>query len=84
MALRYRIEQVNKFARTLRRHKPEQLNWIRARGRSAAGATDGSNGKAQVTTRKAHGSRTYEQATIALYPALENLPKPDWLTHKFV
>ena len=83
MAMRSRIEPMKKFARTLRRHEPELLNWFRARGRFAAGATEGFNNKARITTRKAYGFRTYEHAEIALYHALGDLPEPDWLTHRF-
>jgi transposase len=83
MAMRSRIEPMKKFAKTLREHKPELLNWFRARGQFAAGATEGFNNKARITTRKAYGFRTYEHAEIALYHALGNLPEPDWLTHRF-
>lgn len=83
MAMRSRIEPIKKFARTLRHHKPQLLNWFLARGQFAAGATEGFNNKARITTRKAYGFRTYEHAEIALYHALGNLPEPDWLTHRF-
>jgi hypothetical protein len=48
----------------------------------AAGAPEGFNNKARITTRNAYGFRTYCHAEIALYHALGNLPKPRWLTHK--
>ncbi len=83
MAMRSRIEPINKFARTLRAHRRELLNWFVARGEFAAGATEGFNNKARITTRKAYGFRTYEHAEIALYHALGQLPEPDWLTHRF-
>jgi transposase len=83
MAMRSRIDPIKKFARTLRAHKRELLNWFRARGQFAAGATEGFNNKARITTRKAYGFRTYEHAEIALYHALGHLPEPDWLTHRF-
>jgi transposase len=82
-ALRTRIEPIKKFARTLRAHEPELLNWFRARGQFASGATEGFNNKARITTRKAYGFRTYEHAEIALYHSLGNLPEPPWLTHRF-
>src|SRR5690606_37132346 len=82
-ALRTRIDPLKKFARTLRAHEPELLNWFRARGQFAAGATEGFNNKARITTRKAYGFRTYEHAEIALYHSLGNLPESEWLTHKF-
>ena len=83
MAMRSRIAPIKKFARTLREHKPELLNWFLARKQFAAGATEGFNNKARITTRKAYGFRTYEHAEIALYHALGQLPEPDWLAHRF-
>lgn len=83
MAMRSRLQPFKKFARTLRDHRHELLNWFIARGQFAAGATEGFNNKARITTRKAYGFRTYEHAEIALYHALGQLPEPDWLAHKF-
>jgi transposase len=83
-AMRSRNPHFKRFAQTLRDHEPELLNWFRARGKFAVGATEGFNNKARITTRKAYGFRTYEHAEIALYHALGNLPEPDWLTHRFV
>jgi len=82
-AMRSRNEHMKKFARTLREHEPELLNWFRARQKFAAGATEGFNNKARITTRKAYGFRTYEHAEIALYHGLGDLPEPDWLAHRF-
>jgi len=83
MAMRSRLGPFKKFARTLREHRRELLNWFAARGLFAHGATEGFNNKARITTRKAYGFRTYEHAEIALYHALGDLPEPDWLTHRF-
>jgi transposase len=83
MAMRSRLEPFKTFARTLRQHRRELLNWFAARGLFAHGATEGFNNKARITTRKAYGFRTYEHAEIALYHALGDLPEPDWLTHRF-
>jgi transposase len=83
MAMRSRLEPFKKFARSLRTHQRELLNWFLARGEFAAGATEGFNNKARITTRKAYGFRTYEHAEIALYHALGDLPEPPWLTHRF-
>lgn len=83
MAMRSRLDPFKKFARTLRQHRRELLNWFAARGLFAHGATEGFNNKARITTRKAYGFRNYKHAEIALYHALGNLPEPDWLTHKF-
>ena len=82
-AMRSRIEPLKKFARTLRDHQWELQNWFLARGAFAAGATEGFNNKARITTRKAYGFRTYEHAEIALYHALGDLPEPPWLAHRF-
>ncbi len=82
-AMRSRLEPFKKFARTLRNHRDVLLNWFLARNQFAAGATEGFNNKARVTTRKAYGFRTYEHAEIALYHALGGLPEPSWLTHRF-
>jgi transposase len=82
-AMRSRLTPFKVFARTLRNHRALLLNWFRARHAFAAGATEGFNNKARITTRKAYGFRTYEHAEIALYHALGDLPEPDWLTHKF-
>ena len=78
-----KLEPMKRFARTVRQHEPELLNWFKARGRFALGATEGFNNKARITTRKAYGFRTYEHAEIALYHALGDLPEPDWITHRF-
>jgi transposase len=83
MAMRSRLTPFKKFARSLRKHRRELLNWFVAKGRFAHGATEGFNNKARITTRKAYGFRSYEHAQIALYHALGDLPEPDWLTHKF-
>lgn len=83
MAMRSRLKPFKKFARTLRGHRRELLNWFAARGLFAHGATEGFNNKARITTRKAYGFRSYQHAEIALYHALGDLPEPDWLAHKF-
>lgn len=83
MAMRSRLRPFKKFAQTLRGHQTELLNWFRARGQFAHGATEGLNNKARITTRKAYGFRTYEHAEIALYHALGALPEPPWLAHRF-
>ena len=83
MALRSRLAPFKKFARTIRKHQRPLLAWFAARGLFAAGATEGFNNKARITTRKAYGFRTYEHAEIALYHALGGLPEPPWLAHRF-
>jgi transposase len=82
-AIRSRLEPFKRFAKTLRKHRDELLNWFAARRQFSAGATEGFNNKARITTRKAYGFRTYEHARIALFHALGALPEPPWLTHRF-
>jgi transposase len=72
-----------RLAKTLHDHRALLLNWFRAREEFAAGAVEGFNLKARVTTRIAYGFRSYDHAEVALYHRLGNLPEPDYVTHKF-
>ena len=80
--MRSKIEPMKKVARSLRKHGELILNWFRAWGTVSAGAVEGLNNKAKVTTRKAYGFRTYECIEIALYHTLGDLPEPEF-THEF-
>lgn len=80
--MRTRLEPMKKVARMLRRHRPLLLNWFRARGQISAGAVEGLNNKAKLTTRKAYGFRSYRCIEIALYHTLGDLPEPQ-VTHRF-
>ena len=80
--MRSKIEPMKKMARSLRDHRDLILNWFRARGTVSAGAVEGLNNKAKLTTRKAYGFRTYEAIEIALYHTLGKLPEPEF-THEF-
>jgi transposase len=82
-ATKTQLEPFRKLASTLVAHRALLLNWFRAREAFAAGAVEGFNLKARVTTRIAYGFRSFEHAQIALYHRLGKLPEPDWLTHKF-
>ena len=81
-ALRSRLIPMKKVARMLRRHRPLLMNWFRARGQVSAGAVEGLNNKAKLTTRKAYGFRSYRCIEIALYHTLGQLPEPK-VTHRF-
>jgi transposase len=81
-AMRSKIEPMKKIARSLRSHRPLILNWFRAKGTISAGAVEGLNNKAKLTTKRAYGFRTYEAIQIALYHSLAALPEPEF-THKF-
>lgn len=80
--LRSRLDPMKKVARMLRRHRPLILNWFRARGELSAGAVEGLNNKAKLTTRKAYGFRSYRCLELALYHTLGDLPEPE-VTHRF-
>ena len=77
-----KIEPMKKVARTLRNHRELILNWFRAKGTISSGSVEGLNNKANLTTRKAYGFRTYEAAEFALYHTLGKLPEPKF-THEF-
>jgi transposase len=81
-AMRSRLEPLKKVARMLRSHEALILNWFKARGEVATGATEGLNNKIRVVTRRAYGFRTYKAMEIALYHNLGKLPEPQF-THEF-
>ena len=80
---RKRIRPLRTLVKTLTKHRPLLLNWFRAKGAFKKGATEGMNGKARVTTKRAYGFKSFRHAEIALFHALGELPTPDWHTHRF-
>jgi transposase len=70
------------FMAPVREHRDLILNSFCAHGTVSAGAVEGLNNKAKLTTRKAYGFRTYEAIEIALYHTLGDLPEPEF-THEF-
>ncbi len=82
-AIRTKLEPFRRLSQTLIDHRDLLLNWFAAPDSFAAGAVEGFNLKARVTTRMAYGFRSYDHAEIALYHRLGNLPEPDYLTHRF-
>ncbi|MEE9231253.1 MAG: ISL3 family transposase [Acidobacteriota bacterium] len=80
--MRSQLEPMKKVARMLRNHRELILNWFRAKGSVSAGAVEGLNGKAKVTTRRSYGFRTFRAAEVALYHTLGKLPEPA-VTHRF-
>jgi transposase len=80
--MRSRLEPMKKVARSLRGHRPLLMNWFSAKGAISAGAVEGLNNKAKLTTRKAYGFRSYRCLEIALYHTLGQLPEPK-VTHRF-
>jgi transposase len=81
-ALRTRLEPMKRVARTLRKHRPLLLNWLKAKGEISSGAIEGLNNKIRVVTRRSYGFRTYKAMELALYHNLGRLPEPE-STHKF-
>ena len=73
---------MKKVARMLRSHRELILNWFRARGQLSAGAVEGLNGKARLSTKRAYGFRTYRAVEVALYHSLGRLPETEF-THRF-
>jgi transposase len=82
-AMRSRLEPLKKVARMLRSHEPLILNWFKAKGEIATGATEGLNNKIRVVTRRSYGFRTYKAMEIALYHNLGRLPEPEENAHRF-
>jgi transposase len=80
--MRSQLEPMKNVARMLRRHRALILNWFRAKGLVSAGAVEGLNGKAKVTTRRSYGFRGFKTASVALYHTLGDLPVPE-VTHRF-
>ena len=79
-AQRYRIEPMQKLAKTLLKHESLLLNWFESQGLSS-GVVEGFNNKVKLTMRKAYGFKEYETIEIALYHQLGKLPEPE-STHK--
>jgi len=83
--MRSQLEPMKKIARSLRSHRALILNWFKAREQWVSlGATEGSNNKLKVITRRAFGFRTYDATEVALYHSLGDLPDPaSQFTHRF-
>ena len=80
--MRSQLEPMKKVARMLRNHRELILNWFVAKGSVSAGAVEGMNGKAKVTTRRSYGFRGFRTASVALYHTMGKLPEPA-VTHRF-
>jgi len=80
--MRSRLAPLKRFARSLRKHRDHLLNWFRARGQLALGATEAMNANVGFAIRKARGFRTQTAVKIALYHQLGRLPEPP-LAHRF-
>jgi transposase len=80
--MRSRLAQMKKIARSIRNHRPQILNWFRARGQVSAGAVEGLNNKVKIVARKSTGFRTAKVANLGLLHTLGQLPEPK-RTHRF-
>jgi transposase len=80
--MRSKIEPMKKVARMLRNHRELLLNWFPAKGQLSSGVVEGSNGKAEPTSRKAFGFRAFHGAEVASYHAIGALPEPEF-TQRF-
>jgi transposase len=80
--MRSQLEPMKRVARMLRNHRDLILNWFVAKGAVSAGAVEGLNGKAKVTTRRSYGFRGFRTASVALYHTMGQLPEPA-VTHRF-
>lgn len=81
-AMRSRLDPIEKFATTLRVHKPLLLNWFRASLRDCLGAVDGVNTNAKFAIKKARRFRTYKVLETTLYHELGRLPEHEF-TNRF-
>jgi transposase len=66
MALRSRIEPIQKVGKMLSRQEPLILKWIAAKGTISNGLVEGFNGKGRVITKRAYGFRIYRCIEVAL------------------
>lgn len=81
-AMRSRLEPIQKFVKSIRRHLPLILNWFKAKKAFSSGVVEGLNRKINLTTRKAYGYRSFEVLKISLFHTLGNLPEPE-TAHRF-
>ena len=81
-AMRSRLDPIKKFAKSIRRHEEQILNWFRAKKEFSSGVVEGLNRKANLITRKSYGFRTYDTLQLVLFHNLGALPEPE-ITHKF-
>ena len=75
-AMRSRLDEIKKIAKSMRRHRELILNWFRARKAFSSGVVEGLNNKAKVVTKQAYGFHTYEMLEMALYHKIGDLPEP--------
>ena len=81
-AMRSKLPEFKKVAKSLRKHQELLLNYFSFKERFPNGIVEGFNLKAKLTMRKSFGFKRFETIEIALYHTLGNLPEPP-ATHRF-
>ncbi len=81
-AMRSKLPELKKVAKSLRKHQKLLLNYFAVKERFSNGIVEGFNLKAKLTMRKSYGFKRFENIEIALFHTLGNLPEPQ-LTHRF-
>lgn len=81
-AMRSRLPELKKVAKSLRKHQNLLLNYFSIKERFSNGIVEGLNLKAKLTMRKSFGFKSFKIAELALYHTLGHLPEPP-ITHRF-
>ena len=81
-AMRSRLPELKKVARSLRKHQDLLLNYFAVKERLSNGPVEGLNLKVKLAMRKAYGFRMFRTIELALYHQLGEMPEPP-LTHRF-
>lgn len=81
-AMRSRLPEIKKVAKSLRKHQDLLLNYFAVKERLSNGPVEGLNLKAKLAMRKAYGFRKFRTIELALYHQLGELPTPP-LTNRF-
>lgn len=81
-AMRSRLPEIKKVAKSLRKHQDLLLNYFSVKERLSNGPVEGLNLKAKLAMRKAYGFRKFRTIELALYHQLGALPTPP-LTNRF-
>jgi transposase len=76
-----KIKPMKKFARSMQRHKPLILNYLKARGELSSGTVEGMYSLAKLAIRKSSGFKTEHALKVTLFHQLGKLQEPE-LTHR--
>lgn len=81
-AMRSKLPELKKVAKSLRKHQDILLNYFSVKERLSNSVVEGFNLKAKLTMRKSYGFKCFKTIEVALYHTLGDLPGPP-LTHRF-